>query len=251
MKYLLLLADLLQFFTACSPVQDAHVYEHEKGYGKIGMIPVPQGYTRVPAGNGSFGAWLRQLELRNDNIVYLHNGQPKRNQSAQFAVMKISVGEKNLQQCADAVMRLRAEYLLSSGRKHEIVFYDNDKNAYRPGAQTDRPSFDRYLEQVFSWCGTLSLEQQLKKAKDPAEIRAGDVFIKGGSPGHAVMVIDVARNVHGKYIFMLCQSYMPAQDIHILRNPTDASMNPWYSLQENGDLTTPEWVFQFQQRRSW
>jgi hypothetical protein len=44
---------------------------------------------------------------------------------------------------------------------------------------------------------------------------------------------------------------MPAQDIHILRNPMDAMMNPWYSLKEGGDLTTPEWVFQFQDRRSW
>lgn len=251
MKYLLLLADLLGFFTACRPIKNENTHEAIIRYAKIGMIPVPHGHTRVPAANGTFGAWLRQLELRKDNTVYLYNGQPKRNQSAQFAVIDISVGQKNLQQCADAVMRLRAEYLLSSGRKHEIVFYDNEKKAYRPGNQTDRSSFDRYMEEVFSWCGTLSLEKQLKTAKDPAVIHAGDVFIKGGSPGHAVMVMDVARDIQGRYIFMLSQSYMPAQDIHILRNPTDPAMSPWYSLKETGDLSTPEWDFQFQQRKTW
>lgn len=251
MKYLMLLADLLGFFTACCPIKNEKKQEAIIRFAKIGMIPVPYGHTRVAAANGTFGAWLRQLELRKDNTVYLYNGQPKRNQSAQFAVIDISVGQKNLQQCADAVMRLRAEYLLSSGKKHEIVFYDNDNKAYRPGPQTDRSSFDRYLEEVFSWCGTLSLEKQLKRAKDPAVIHAGDVFIKGGSPGHAVMVMDVARDTHGRYVFMLSQSYMPAQDIHILRNPTDPTMSPWYSLKEIGDLTTPEWVFQFQQRKTW
>ena len=251
MKYLLLLADLLQFFMVRYPFQNEYTPESQIRYEKIGMIPVPHGHTRIPVANGTFGAWLRKLDLRKDNTVYLFNGEAKRNQSAQFAVIDMSVGQKNLQQCADAVMRLRAEYQLSSGKKHEIVFYDNDGKAYRPSLQTDRSSFDRYLEGVFSWCGTLSLEKQLKKAKDPAVIHAGDVFIKGGSPGHAVMVMDVARDTHGRYIFLLSQSYMPAQDIHILRNPMDAMMNPWYSLKEGGDLTTPEWVFQFQDRRSW
>ncbi|MEM1219965.1 MAG: DUF4846 domain-containing protein, partial [Bacteroidota bacterium] len=37
------------------------------------------------------------------------------------------------------------------------------------------------------------------------------------------------------------QSYMPAQDIHILKNPTTGSA--WYSVDEIDPLRTPEWTF--------
>ena len=51
-------------------------------------------------------------------------------------------------------------------------------------------------------------------------LQPGDVFIKGGSPGHAVIVVDVAIYTQtGKKVFLLAQSYMPAQQIHILVNP--------------------------------
>src|SRR5690349_4140272 len=73
---------------------------------QIKQIPVPEGYYRPSLKPGEFGYWLRDIRLKNDNAVYLFNGSLKANQSAQFAVLDISVGEKNLQQCADAVMRL-------------------------------------------------------------------------------------------------------------------------------------------------
>ncbi|MBN2610182.1 MAG: hypothetical protein JXB00_01355, partial [Bacteroidales bacterium] len=44
-------------------------------------------------------------------------------------------------------------------------------------------------------------------------------------------------------VFLLAQSYMPAQDIQILKNPNDKSISPWYSLDFEGDLITPEWTF--------
>jgi len=70
-------------------------------------IPTPAGYTRVQT--DGFGSYLRNIALKQDNTVYLYNGEKKANQSAQYAVMDVSVGGQDLQQCADAVMRLRAE----------------------------------------------------------------------------------------------------------------------------------------------
>jgi hypothetical protein len=218
---------------------------------KVGDIPLPAGYRRADASSGSFGKWLRALTLKEDRTVHLYNGQPKANQSAQFAVIDIPVGRKDLQQCADAVMRMRAEYLRDMGRMEEIVFYDNLSRAYRPGRQTDRAAFEAYMEKVFMWCGTLSLEKQLKSVADPQDLRPGDVFIKGGSPGHAVMVMDMALSASGKKIFLLAQSYMPAQDIHILRNPAKSASDPWYDLSSAGALQTPEWTFRFEQRKRW
>jgi hypothetical protein len=36
---------------------------------------------------------------------------------------------------------------------------------------------------------------------------------------------------------------MPAQQIHLLRNPMDAKLSPWYEVEDNGAIETPEWGF--------
>ena len=71
----------------------------------------------------------------------------------------------------------------------------------------------------------------------------GDVFVEGGFPGHAVIVLDVAENAHGERLFLLAQSYMPAQDMHVLRAP-GCQHKPWYSAAFKGNLETPEWTFE-------
>ncbi len=76
----------------------------------VKQIPLPEGYERVALRENSFAGFLRNLPLRKDNTVYLYNGQRKPNQSVHYAVIDISTGTKDLQQCADAIMRLRAEY---------------------------------------------------------------------------------------------------------------------------------------------
>ena len=84
-------------------------------------------------------------------------------------------------------------------------------------------SFKEYLQIVFTYAGTASLAKELKLI-NMNDLEIGDVFIKEGSPGHAVIVMDVAINSKtDKKLFMIAQSYMPAQDIHILvnyNNPT-------------------------------
>jgi hypothetical protein len=83
----------------------------------------PSGYQRVAVSSDSFGQWLRNLPLKPDGApVYLFDGTLKENQSAHGAVVDIDVGGEDLQQCADAVIRLRAEYLLVSGRAEDICF---------------------------------------------------------------------------------------------------------------------------------
>ena len=182
------------------------------------------------------------MSLKKNKTVYLYNGIPKRNQSAQFAVIDISVGNKDLQQCADAVMRLRAEYLYSQKRFSEISFSDNNHHEYKLNALMDRKHFDNYLDNVFAKCGTLSLEKQLRSIDKINDVEPGDVLIQGGSPGHAMIVVDMAVNKFGKKIFLLAQSYMPAQDIHIVINPANKNLSPWFEL--NSDtIYTPEWVF--------
>jgi Domain of unknown function (4846) len=220
-------------------------------YKRIADIVTPDGFIRVIAGPGSFGAWLRNFSLKKDKTVYLYNGLQKENQSAQFAVLDIPVGNKDLQQCADAVMRLRAEYLFAGKRFTEIEFRDNNDKAYIWQGGNKRPAFEQYLENVFGWCGSASLEKQLKPVQYLQDIQSGDVFIRGGFPGHAMIVIDVAGNKEGKKIFMLAQSYMPAQDIHVVQNPMNKKLSPWYEVNDGEEIITPEWKFAGNQLRRW
>jgi hypothetical protein len=185
------------------------------------------------------------------------------------AVLDIDVGDRDLQQCADAVMRLRAEYLYSKGEFDKIHFnftngfkveYTKWIQGYRiaisgnktswvkkTGVNKDYESFRKYLDIVFAYAGTASLAKELNPVA-LEEMQIGDVFIKGGSPGHCVVIVDMAKNKEtGETLFLLAQSYMPAQDIHLLKNPNNHEGNPWYSLKVGEDLDTPEWDFTAEQ----
>jgi hypothetical protein len=227
-------------------------------YATVGVIPLPAGCHRLPAGQNSFAVWLRATPLKKDRTVYLYDGTPKRYQGAQFAVLDISVGHTDLQQCADAVMRLRAEYLFANRDWDAICFYTEQGHrlnfsewAHRRPDSATRKSFDAYLIKVFTYCSTRTLEKQLVP-KSIGSINPGDVLIKGGAPGHAMTVIDVAQDAQGRRIFLLAQSYMPAQDIHIVNNPADPAISPWFRADGAETLLeTPEWTFTTNQLRMW
>jgi Domain of unknown function (4846) len=218
---------------------------------KIVEIELPDGFERINEDKHSFTAFLQNIALKKDKTVYLFNGKPKGNQEAQFAVLDIPVGNKDLQQCADAVMRLRATYLFEEKRFEEIIFTDNNLKPYVFEQPHTKAHLEKYLDQVYSACGTASLSKQLKPVKVFDELKPGDVLIKGGFPGHAVMVMDMAINKEGKKIYLLAQSYMPAQDIHILINPGNTGLSPWYEVNTETSIETPEWTFNTAQLKRW
>lgn len=236
----------------------------------INVVKTPIGYERVKSIKNSFAAWLQHLPIKtNDNTVYLYDGNKKRNQNAQFKVVNIDVGDKDLQQCADAVMRLRAEYLFASNQQTKIKFnYTNGvsipfskwSSGYFPKLQGNKvvwvaaqnnssyASFKKYINNIFTYAGTSSLSKELQSI-ELNDIQIGDVFIYGGFPGHAVIVVDVAINkTTGDKCFMIAQSYMPAQNIHVLKNPKNVDLSPWYSVSAcKNQIITPEWTFETDQ----
>ncbi len=232
----------------------------------------PAGFVRRPAEVGSFARWLRQLPMKPKGAgVYLHNGLLKPRQDVHTDVVDIDIGRRDLQQCADAVMRLRAEWQLASGRVGQIGFkytgggrvtFARWAQGWRPNAKGTRwsrrgradnsyPSFRRYMRHVFAYAGTYSLSRELKRV-DRQALGIGDVFIKGGFPGHAVLVVDMVQNpATGEKRFALAQSYMPAQNIHILKNPQDRNGGPWYPATFSWPLVTPEWTFHLGSLKRW
>jgi hypothetical protein len=228
-------------------------------------FPVPISFERTNEKNNSFGYFLRNLPLKKEGtLVKYHDGDSKPN-IAYVAVVDLPIGDKNLHQCADAVMRLRADYLFSEKQYDKIHFnftngfrvdYSKWREGYRIAVKGNKTSWVKkqkadvsakaywdYLEQIFQFAGTASLEKELKAVTSVSDIQIGDVFIKGGFPGHAVIVVDMAVNKQGKKMFMLAQSYMPAQELQILRNINDSKLSPWYSEDFGEILVTPEWTF--------
>ncbi len=227
---------------------------------------LPRGYERIEAQEGSFAQYLRSLKLKpHGSDVLFYNGSIKKNNNIYKAVVDMDIGKKDLQQCADAIMRLRGEYLYGRGEYDKIHFnftngfrvdYSKWIEGYRVQVNGNNTSYINknnpsntyddfldYIELIFMYAGTLSLSDELEKV-ELESMEIGDIFIQGGSPGHAVIVVDMARdNKSNKKIFMLAQSYMPAQDIQILANPNNDDMSPWYFLEDADTIITPEWTF--------
>jgi uncharacterized protein DUF4846 len=214
----------------------------------------PEGFVRQPSPPMSWATWLRGLPLKpHGSAVHLHNGKRKWRQDAHAAVVDIDVGKRDLQQCADAVMRLRAEWLYSQSRVSEIAFNNTNGKRMRFTAWRSKSyaGFRKYMIQVFAYAGTYSLSRELK-SKPVADLAIGDVFIRGGFPGHAVLVADMAVNpTTREKKFLLLQSYMPAQDVHVLRNPNDPNGGAWYSGDISETLVTPEWTFASDSLKTW
>lgn len=219
-----------------------------------GRIAPPAGFVRVPAPSGSWAEWLRGLPMKPAGApVLLHTGARKWRQDVHAAVVDIDVGARDLQQCADAIMRLRAEWLYAAGRTGEIAFDDTSgkRLRYRSVATKDYKSFRKYMTRVFAYAGTYSLARELAPA-DPGTLAIGDVFIKGGFPGHAVLVADMVEHPETKERrFLLLQSYMPAQEVHVLRSPAAADGSPWYPAVFAWPLVTPEWSFAAGSLKRW
>lgn len=242
-------------------------HRRHSGYESLACrIPAPKGFARDKAPARSYAHWLRHLPL-------LPKGRPVRsykggmileaNSPYLSAVVDLDLSKRDRQQCADTIMRLRGEYHYFRGKPERTRFkwaggkrfgYGQWARGIRPvkGSSSGRRwtfeakarpgrgyrNFRRYLEFMFSWTGTLHMVGE-KRVK-PDALRAGDFFIQGGSPGHAVVILDLARGADGKKVkALLGQGFIPAQDLHVLRAP-DGS--PWFTLDPSStQVKTPLW----------
>jgi hypothetical protein len=229
-------------------------------------FPPPTGHARVQTPKGSYAEWLRHLPLLPPGTPVLSYRRsvilPSTN-PALAAVVDLDVGTRDRQQCVDTIMRLRGEYLFSRGTPDSARFlwaggkrfgYSEWRQGIRPVRQARTWLFERrtsptegyrsyrwYLDYMFSWTGTIHQTGEPRVRSE--EIRGGDFFVQGGSPGHAVVVLDLARSEAGSLKALLAQGYMPAQDLHLLRSSRDSA---WFSLEPPAPVSTPLWGRPFQ-----
>jgi hypothetical protein len=94
------------------------------------------------------------------------------------------------------------------------------------------------------YAGTISLHNETIRVSDNNKIKTGDIIITPGSPGHVVIIVGRAKNNRGEIIFLLAQGYTPAQSIHVITNPYNGKINPWYTLDvANSPTITSRYLF--------
>jgi len=284
-KRVLFLIAMILILTGCDNVAEKNiVYENEmentanekineilneKGNTIKERYKTPEGFERIEVEENSFAEFLRNQKLKpyGEKALY-YDGREKPFGDVYESVLDVDIGDKDLHQCADAIMLLRAEYLYSIGEYDEIKFnfvsgfeakysewikgnrikIEGNNASYYKKTQPSNTyeDFRKFMDIVFAYSSTLSLEKELKSI-DIDAMSIGDVFIVGGSPGHAEIIVDMAENENGEKIFLLAQSYMPAQQTQILLNPNDEEISPWYSLKGYDELVTPQWTFKLDQ----
>ena len=248
------------------PEVEPYQYLDTQGMTIESRINVPEGYGRKPADEGSFTEFLRTYSLKeHGSPVLLYDGSEKWNQDTHVAVLTLPIEERDLQQCADSVMRVYAEYYFKTEQYEKIRFrftngflaeYAKWREGYRISVDGNNvnwvksanyddsyETFVKYMRTVFTYAGTLSMEQE-SETISVEEACVGDIILKGGSPGHVVMIVDMCENEQGEKAFLLAQGYMPAQEFHVLKNPLHEE-NPWYFEDElTGSIRTPEYRFE-------
>ncbi|MBN9162870.1 MAG: hypothetical protein BGO98_47870 [Myxococcales bacterium 68-20] len=225
----------------------------------------PAGFTRVDVARGSFAEFLRSLPLQAEGAPVVDYRGNKLYDGGRHpgivAVADIDIGAKDLQQCADAIIRLHAEWRYGRGERDityravsgqplsyrgyvagDRAFLAGKDIAIRraaPAKKDDHALFRGWLDDVFSWAGTASLERDGKKVASPSEMTAGDFFVLSGVPfGHAVLILDVAKDERGRTALLIGQSYMPAQSFQVLAN----GGSPWFIIEPGAAVVeTPFW----------
>jgi len=209
----------------------------------------------------SWAYFLQHLPI-TEGVIVDYQGNLIANQAKQAGILAFDIGKRDLQQCADALMRLRAEYLFEQKKYCEIGFHFTNGQYYsftaycngrRPVAKgntiqyisvapvpVSHQALRAYLDIVYTWAGTISLYHHLKPASD---FGVGVVIITPGSPGHCCIIVDEKINAKGERLFKLVEGYTPAQTMYLVSNPMNPSINPWYALQK-GTITTASYEFE-------
>ena len=259
MKVIHLLIFLL-FFVGCTHKNPKALISPIGKTVKTRILP-PESFHWQQEAKDSFAEFLQNIPVEPDGTPILdYHGTPVGNQGKHVAVLTYDVGTKDLQQCADAVLRLRAEYLYAQQRFDEIAFHftsgdlfswndykrgmravvDKNKVTFVQSAEPDDsyPNFRRYLDALYMYAGTISLFHETEPILHDSLLKAGDIIITPGSPGHAVIIIGHAIHDNGDHVFLLAEGLTPAQSIAVITNPLAPDINPWYRLSVKSTVTT-------------
>lgn len=218
-------------------------------------FPPPAGFIRVPP--SEFAQYAQSLPVsRHGTPLLAYDGRPIHGHT--HRVLDVPMVPGDLQQCADAILRVRADWLRQAGG--DVSFYstsgepmpwtrylagergvaDGNRLSWEKGHPP--ATWDEYLASVFDVAGTASLaERETLPASTP---KPGDVVVEPGFPGHAVLIVDVATRGDDTVVLVI-ESFMPAQDVHVELGPVDG----WWDWADG--VALPHWPLERTMLRRW
>ncbi len=237
------------------------IFDFTLSQSSIGDIPLPStDYYRIGINTSSFAEWLRELPLKKSGsaVVNYRGGIFKDGADTSVAfVADLDMKGRRLEQCMDILVRLYAEYLWGAKQVKNLILplpggyrlkWKDWKEGFRPvfkgidvnmkkssKPDTSYKAYKTYLNTVYSESHT----QQFYHAYQPVgrtEIQIGDIIVKKGTKGHAVMIVDLAKNEHGEMIALIGNGDTPACQFFLLNYMAES---PWIPLnfdQETLDL---------------
>lgn len=249
--------------------QSQNKYVYAEGFtvgSRFSVVDAGPNYYRKPVQNGSFEYYLLSLPLKPANYkTHFATGEEK-TFDVQIGVLDIPMINPDYHQSTGYIIQLRAEYLYNSklyGRIHFNFFngflcsYSKWAAGFRVNStnsgwehQTEmdygRATFKKYLDVVLKNTGASSLAREMIKVNF-SDVKAGDVLIQSGHPGHAVLILDALYNDKDRTVkLMLAQGFNPAQEMEILKNYEDEE-SPWFTVSLDATdetmIRTPQWTF--------
>jgi len=163
--------------TTASIAPDGNQFINPTGMTVKSRILLPEGFKRANYRTEEFGNFLENLPLYPiDREVHYYNGKIKPRNNIYNSVVKLDIGKRDLHQCADAVMRLRADYLYQQKRYKDIKFNflsDGKPRTFTNYAKGDYayPTYWKYLEYVFAYANTASLHDERPAQKRLRKLR--------------------------------------------------------------------------------
>ena len=186
------------------------------------------------------------------------------------AVAALDVGVGDLQQCADSVIRLHAEWLFAAGtarrqlprgvgRGHALRALGARASGWSPHglgftwsssarADAGHASYRRWLDAVFTYANTGSLARDGEPVAPAESPPRATSWCSRAARATPCSVLDLARAPDGRRALLLGQGYMPAQSFHVLR--PGAAAAPGSSSSPGTCRSTPRSGRPFRGRRS-
>lgn len=175
-----------------------------------------------------------------------------------------------MQQSSDSMIRLYAEYLYSKGRYTDIAFnllttpaFKCDFDTWSKGGRLDLSkinegnqiswcldhsgncghkdvelgtsagTFRYYLQNVMMYSDTSSLVTNMSKIPAVQDAAIGDMIVYADPQQAPAIIVDLAVNAaDGSKMYLMARGGSPACEIYIVRNESNADINPWHKLSE-------------------
>lgn len=202
---------------------------------------VPAGFQRIAT--DKWGQYLRMFPVYPASHICVDYQGRRLYDTPQGAVLRIDLIGQDLQQCADACMRLRCEFLHQNNLDNRMIFH-NTQGSVIP----HQTNFRRYLAHLFGYANSYSLEKYDTKPTTLENLKVGDLLCHGGFPGHVAIIMDIAKDGKGNYALLCAQSWMPAQQIEVIHGSSNCA---WHIVNKDTDWIIVGIGFTLNDLRTW